>query len=204
MKDIPTTTELPRPGSNLDRWIHAQLSHSTGGISIAALRMAFEDWLTHLCHNPAEQLELTQEAAHMAQQLARYALHAGHPTCKPCVEAVLEDHRFAHPSWKNWPFNVISQSFLLTQKWWHDGTTGVRGVSPHHEAVVSFTCRQLLDIVSPANFIWTNPEVLERMAGTSGASLWQGFQNFAEDARQLQAQAAPLGTEAYEVGVNVA
>ena len=31
---------------------------------------------------------------------------------------------------------------------------------PHHEQVVSFVGRQLLDAVSPANFIATNPEVL--------------------------------------------
>lgn len=63
-----------------------------------------------------------------------------------------------------------AEQLVLTQKawnagqqWWYDTTTGVRGVSPHHEAVVDFTVRKLLDMVSPANFGTTNPELLERM-----------------------------------------
>ncbi|MDO8449718.1 MAG: alpha/beta fold hydrolase [Rhodoferax sp.] len=203
MTNTPTPA-LPQPGNTLDRWAHAQLSPLTRGVSTAALRMAFDDWLTHLSHNPAEQLELTQKALQSIQQLASYAPRATQTSCKPCIEPLVQDRRFTHASWQTWPFNVISQSFLLTQQWWQDATTGVRGVSPHHEAVVSFTVRQLLDMISPANFVWTNPEVLEHAAKTGGASLWQGFQNFVEDAQRLRAQSPPPGTDAYQVGKNVA
>lgn len=197
-------TALPQPGNTFDRWAHAQLSPLTRGVSTAALRMAFDDWLTHLSHNPAEQLELAQKAVQSIQQLASYAPRATQSSCKPCIEPMVQDRRFSHASWQTWPFNVISQSFLLTQQWWQDATTGVRGVSHHHEDVVSFAVRQLLDMISPANFVWTNPEVLERTAKTGGANLWQGFQNFAEDMQGLRAQAPPPGTEAYQVGKNVA
>jgi polyhydroxyalkanoate synthase len=193
MKNTPTSA-LPQPGNTLDRWAHAQLSSLTRGVSTAALRMAFDDWLTHLSHNPAEQLELTQKALQSIQQLASYTPRATQTSCKPCIQPMVQDRRFTHASWQTWPFNVISQSFLLTQQWWQDATTGVRGVSPHHESVVSFTVRQLLDMGSPANFVWTNPEVLERTAKTGGANLWRGFQNFVEDAQRLLAQAAPPGT----------
>ena len=52
----------------LDRWAHAQLSPFTRGVSTASLRMAFDDWLTHLSHNPAEQLKLLQRAMQSSQQ----------------------------------------------------------------------------------------------------------------------------------------
>ena len=39
-------------------------------------------------------------------------------------------------------------------------TSGVRGVTRHHEAVASFTARQILDIFSPSNFLATNPDLL--------------------------------------------
>ena len=198
------TAALPSPGSNLDRWAHAQLSPLTRGVSTAALRMAFGDWLTHLSHNPGEQLELAQTAAQMFQQFATYVAQAAQSHCEPCVEPMVQDHRFADPAWQGWPFNVVSQSFLLTQQWWQDATTGVRGVSAHHEDVVSFTVRQWLDIFSPANFIGTNPEVLQRTATTFGANLVQGLQNLAEDTQRLQAHAPPVGTEAYQVGKNIA
>ncbi len=195
---------MKQHGQNLDRWIHAQIAPLTRGVSTAALRMAFEDWLTHLSHNPEEQLELTQKAVRSIGQLAGYTLQASQHDSSHSVAPLLEDRRFAHPGWQTWPFNVMSQSFLLTQQWWQDATTGVRGVSHHHEDVVSFTVRQLLDVISPANFIWTNPEVLERTALTGGKNLVQGFQNFAEDVQGLIAKAPLPGTQAYQVGNNVA
>ena len=38
------------------------------------------------------------------------------------------------------------------QQWWHNATTGIGGVSAHHEQVVAFVARQLLDTVSPVEF----------------------------------------------------
>jgi len=184
--------------------IHAQFSHFTGGISLAALRMAFEDWLINLSHNPAERAELGRKSLQMLGRQLDYALHASRGSYRPCIKPMLQDRRFAHTSWETWPFNAISQSFLLTQQWWHDAATGVRGVSKHHQDVVSFTIRQLLDMISPANFIWSNPEVLARTMQTGGANLWQGWNNLIEDAQRRQAQAPPLGTDAYQVGRDIA
>ncbi len=192
------------PGPILDRWTHAQWSLFTRGVSNASLRMAFDDWLTHLLHNPAEQLALTHKAWESGQQWLVYVAQAQQSGCSPCVKPMVQDTRFAHPRWQDWPFNAMSQSFLLTQQWWHDAATGVRGVSPHHEAVVDFTVRQVLDMVSPANFVATNPEVLERTVQTLGANLQQGFQNWLEDGQRWRTHAPPKGAEAWQVGVNVA
>jgi polyhydroxyalkanoate synthase subunit PhaC len=188
----------------LDRWAHAQLSPFTRGVSTASLRMAFDDWLTHLSHNPAEQLKLLQRALQSSQQWWGFVAQAQLAHCKPCVEPPVQDTRFAHPSWQNWPFNALSQGFLLTQQWWQDACLGVRGVSPHHEAVVNFTVRQMLDMVSPANFFLSNPEVLARTQQTGGANLRQGLSNWLEDVQRWQAGAPPPGAEAYRVGHEVA
>jgi polyhydroxyalkanoate synthase len=188
----------------LDRWAHGLGSPLTRGVSMASLRMAFDDWLTHLSHNPAEQLKLLERGMQNAQQGWTYALQAHLMHCKPCVEPVVQDTRFVHPGWGRWPFNLMSQSFLLTQQWWQDATHGVRGVSPHHEAVVSFTVRQWLDMVSPANFWLSNPEVLERTHTTLGENLRQGFQNWLDDVQRSQTGAPPPGAEAYQVGRHVA
>ena len=166
--------------------------------------MAFDDWLTHLWLNPAEQLKLWQGAIQGAQQWGHFAVQAHQPHCKLCIEPMVQDTRFAHPGWAIWPFNAISQAFLMSQQWWHDATLGVRGVSPHHEAVVNFTVRQILDMFSPANFGLSNPEVLERIQQTGGANLRQGFQNWLEDVQRWQAGAPPPGAEAFQVGRDVA
>lgn len=166
--------------------------------------MAFDDWASHLAMNPAEQLKLLQLGVLSAQEWAHYAAQAHDQHCKPCIEPMVHDTRFSHPGWQAWPFNAISQAFLLTQQWWQEATTGVRGVSPHHESVVNFAARQCLDMVSPANFVLTNPEVWQRTQETMGANLRQGFQNWLEDAQRWQRGQPPAGTEAYQVGQQVA
>lgn len=201
-KTIPGA--LLKPSNLLDRWAHVQMSPLTRSTSTAGLRLAYIDWLTHLSQNPAEQFSLMRKAQEYFVQLARYIPEATGSSCKPCIGPVVHDRRFLHAGWQTWPFNVWSQSFLLTQQWWQDATTDVRGVSPHHEDVISFTVRQMLDIISPANFVATNPEVLQRSAETGGANLLQGFKNYIEDVKRLQAHSGPAGLDAFEVGKEVA
>jgi polyhydroxyalkanoate synthase len=201
-KTIPGA--LLKPSNLLDRWAHVQMSPLTRSTSTAGLRLAYIDWLTHLSQNPAEQFSLMRKAQEYFVQLARYIPEATGSSCKPCIEPLVQDRRFLHAGWQTWPFNVWSQSFLLTQQWWQDATTDVRGVSPHHEDVISFTVRQMLDIISPANFVATNPEVLQRSAETGGANLLQGFKNYIEDVNRLQAHSGPAGLEAFEVGKELA
>jgi polyhydroxyalkanoate synthase len=195
---------LPRPGSNLDRFAHARLAQLTGGISPAALGMAFDDWFKHLSHNPTEQAELARKLVEALGRMPGLVLQAGRAPGTPGIEPGLPDRRFIHPGWQTWPFNVMSQSYLLTEAWWRDATTGIHGVSPHHENVVSFTVRQLLDMASPANFPWANPEVLERTVQTGGANLVQGLRNLMEDARRQREHSPPAGAEAFRVGRDVA
>lgn len=193
-----------KPGHPLDRWAHVQLSPLGRGVSTAALRMAFEDWATHLSHNPGEQLELAKRAWEGFKKLAAYLPRSVQTPCPPCVNPLVQDRRFNNENWKTFPFNVLSQSFLTTQQWWQEATTHVRGVSGHHEEVVSFTVRQMLDMVSPANFVPSNPEVIVRAAQTGGLSLWQGFHNLVQDAQRLSTGAPLLHTDAYPVGKVVA
>ena len=126
------------------------------------------------------------------------------PDCEACVELAPNDKRFAGDAWRGWPFNAISQGFLFTQQWWHHATTGVKGVSAHHEDVASFVARQMLDVVSPANFLLTNPEVLEATFQQGGMNLVRGAVNFWEDQRRAVEGQRPVGTEAFQVGRDVA
>lgn len=191
-------------GPTLDRLLHAMLGRCTLGISPAALALAFEDWLTHLALAPGKQSELVDKALRKLNRLALYAANAARGTCPACIEPLPQDRRFTHEAWQRWPFNLYYQSFLFQQQWWHNATTEVRGVSAHHEQVVTFVMRQWLDMFAPSNFVTTNPEVLAETLRTGGANLTQGWRNWWNDIERLAAGRPPEGVEAFTPGRDVA
>jgi len=193
-------------GDLADRLLHSTIARATFGLSPAALAGAYLDWASHLAFSPGKQLQLVAKAADKWTRLQQYAARsaAGASSLKPCVEPLPQDTRFSSPEWQAWPFNVISQAFLLDQQWWHVATTGLRGVNKRHEEMVAFGARQALDMFSPSNFLFTNPRALKRTRETGGANLIAGAQNFFDDWRRAFNGERPAGAEKFEVGRNVA
>ncbi|HWB49697.1 MAG TPA: alpha/beta fold hydrolase [Stellaceae bacterium] len=209
-KDLSTAVGLPEgvaasQPAGLDQPFHAAMARITGGLSPLALGQAYADWIQHLMLSPDKQVELVQKAARKWQRLFAYCAHAGlDPACPVCIEPLPQDKRFTGEPWQRWPFNTLYQSFLLTQQWWHNATTDVPGVSRHHQDIVSFAARQVLDVVSPANSALTNPVVLEQTAHQGGMNFMRGVQNFWDDWQRITSGAGPVGTEAFKVGREVA
>jgi polyhydroxyalkanoate synthase len=189
-----------------DRSLHAGVARFTAGLSPAALTHAYLDWATHLVFAPGKRLQLIDKAMRKAVRFTNYAVRCareqGSTEC--CIEPLPQDRRFAGESWQRWPYNFIYQAFLLQQQWWHNATTDVRGVSTRHEDIVEFASRQILDMVSPSNFVSTNPEILLHTLRSSGSNLLRGWQNFLEDWERTISGKKPAGTEQFLVGSNVA
>ncbi|HUZ75926.1 MAG TPA: alpha/beta fold hydrolase [Stellaceae bacterium] len=201
----PGATADIEPRPSIDRLLHAALGRVTAGLSPAALALAYADWAVHLWSAPGKQQQLVEKAARKAVRFATYAARQlSEPDCAPCIEPLEQDERFTSAAWQRWPFNFIYQTFLLNQQWWHNATTGIGGVSRHHEEVVSFAARQWLDVFSPANFIATNPEVLAATLREGGQNLARGAMNFMADWERTVAGRPPVGSEAFEPGENVA
>jgi polyhydroxyalkanoate synthase len=191
--------------TGFDQPLHALLARMSGGLSPLALGQAYADWVQHLLLSPDKQGELARKAARKWERYLSYCARAGRNTdCPACIEPLPQDKRFSGDAWRRWPYNALYQGFLLTQQWWHNATTGVPGVSRHHEDIVSFLARQALDIVSPKNFPFTNPEVIEQTQRDGGMNFVRGTRNFWEDWRRLAAGEKPPGTEAFRVGRDVA
>lgn len=195
-------TDLPTPA---DRMFHALMGRFTGFISPGSLTLAWMDWLVHLSASPGKQQLLAEKAWRKATRLALYAARtlAG-GDCAPCIEPLIQDRRFRAPQWQSWPFCFIYQDFLLQQQWWHNATTGIGGMSEHHQQVASFASRQLLDMMSPVNFIATNPEVLDAISRQGGQNLLRGLQYLVEDWERTLGGHPPPGAEKFRPGHEVA
>ncbi len=190
----------------LDRATHAAMSKVTKGASPAALGEAYLDWLVHLSTSPGKQMELSEKAFRKWLRFSRYAM-TGTETgseAAPCIEPLAQDDRFSGEAWQKWPYNLIYQSFLMNQQWWHNATTGVRGVTDQHENVLEFMGRQILDMFSPANFLLTNPEAQAKTREEGGQNLVRGFKTWLDDLERQKSGASPAGTEAFRPGHEVA
>ena len=204
-REIAEAISFPVSSATIDRFVHAALGRMTMSISPAALMLAYLDWQVHLAIAPGKRGELAQKAMRKAVRFAVYAARAMvQPDTPPTIEPLPQDRRFRGEDWQEPPYNLIAQSFLLTQQWWHNATTGVFGVSPHHERVVSFVARQILDMFSPSNFPTTNPEVIKATLAEGGANLYRGAVNFMEDWERAIAARKQVGAEQFPVGERVA
>ena len=188
----------------LNRLLHAWQALFTLSVSPVALWSAYSDWAGHLANAPATQLALLEEAYGDWMRLAAYVCRRAFMSDGPFIEPPPHDRRFSDATWRKPPFDVVYQSFLLWQQWWHDATVGVRGVAPANERIVEFTMRQFLDLFAPANSPLLHPTILEATASERGQNLVRGFFNFSEDLQRVLAGRRPVGAEKFVPGREVA
>jgi polyhydroxyalkanoate synthase subunit PhaC len=117
--------------------------HGSRGLWPAALAHAHLDWATHLAFSPGKRLQLADKAVRKTVRFANHAWQCalqGHKeeAPQPCIKPLPQDRRFGGEAWQKWPYNLIYPAFLLNQQWWHNATTGIRGVTKKHEEMVEF------------------------------------------------------------------
>ncbi len=195
------------PGrEDLDRYLHYLLARMTSGVSPIACASAFLDRGAHLAGSPGLQLELAGDAAKQWQRFGDFfrAAACSSTGIAPSVMPQPHDHRFRSESWNVFPFNVFAEAFLLSEEWWHTAATKVRGVEKGSQNRVDFMIRQALDVLAPANFVMTNPDVLARTRAQAGLNLVGGYFNYLDDLMRLQNHEGPQGVEKFKVGETLA
>jgi len=199
----PSSVPLPH-GDPLDVPLKTAIARFANGISPASLATAQADWLIHLLVSPSKHAQLASTALRNWLLWLQCSAESWRGDTAGRVVPPSEDKRFSRPEWSLPPFHALAQGFLLWQQWWGEATTGVRGVSKHHEEVVSFTARQWLDMLSPSNYPLLNPQVLKETLGSGGGNLASGFANWFRDAVAVAAGAKPRGVDAFRPGQAVA
>ena len=189
----------------MDERFKAGLAQLTHGVSPAGVFGIYANWLAHLALSPGKRVELLQQAAAMPVRLANYARSAAlDPETAPCVTPGAGDKRFSHEAWRSWPYNLLHQSFLMTQEWWREATTDIDGLSPEDARAMNFLVRQALDRLAPSNFPWTNPVVAAKAVEENGANFARGARHLIEDMTHAMSGEPPAGAEHFLVGRDVA
>ncbi|PTV94829.1 polyhydroxyalkanoate synthase [Rhodobacter aestuarii] len=189
-----------------DRMVHALMGKAEGGLSPVSLWLAWADWASHMAMSPGKQAEVGFNAMARAQKLAaevQCQLKGGRLDGEACVEPIKSDRRFASPDWLTFPYSLYAQGFLATQAWWQETATGLSGVEKKHEQLVEFYGRQMLDMLSPSNFLATNPALIARTQEEGGQNLVRGWKHMAEDMRHalFHDEEAPAFTPGENVAV---
>lgn len=198
-KDVQPPQSPPPPvttPADLDRILHAWENRFTGGQSPSTVSLAFKDWAAHATNAPFETMVLGRTALEQWLRFARTAMGREKP-----IAPQPDDHRFADPAWQQHPYDLLVQAVLLGEEWWDSVARSPGGVSRPNERIVAFTVRQWLDMLSPSNVPWLNPEVIEATRATGGRNFLDGLTNFLHDLTAAQTGVADSG---FTVGGNIA
>jgi polyhydroxyalkanoate synthase subunit PhaC len=108
----------------------------------------------------------------------RLAGEAAAPVATPAAN----DKRFSDPEWSsNQFFDFLKQFYLLTTSWANKLVAEAEDLDPHTKQKAEFYVRQIINALSPANFVLTNPELLRETLSSNAENLVRGMHMLAED-----------------------
>ena len=114
-----------------------------------------------------------------------------------------KDRRFASPLWRANPmFDMIRQSYQLIADHMLRGVEAIDGLPADQKEKLRFATRGFVDAMSPSNFAFTNPEVIEKTIETRGENLLKGLEHMLRDVGK--GQLTHTDPDAFEVGRNIA
>ncbi|GHG90517.1 class I poly(R)-hydroxyalkanoic acid synthase [Pseudodonghicola xiamenensis] len=117
------------------------------------------------------------------------------------------DRRFANPLWDTHPyFNFIKQQYQINAEAIEQAVASVDTIDEIEKRRLKYFARQIVDLMSPTNYLATNPDALERALETEGQSLVDGLENLIADLEANQGElVVRLADEsAFQVGGNIA
>jgi polyhydroxyalkanoate synthase subunit PhaC len=145
----------------------------------------------HMALIPPERLSEIQK---------EYFTEFAHLATNP--EAIeVKDRRFSGKAWHSSWSKMIAATYLLNSKHLIALAKAVEA-DEKTKVKILFTTEQMIDALSPSNFIATNPEVLENIISTQGQSIQNGIVNLLGDLKK--GKVSQTDESAFELGKNIA
>lgn len=163
----------------------------------------FQNVVSVILKNPEKlwqmQLAYWEDAMKLAQTQFTHWLEG---TSMP-----ITDSRFSSEDWLHNPFfNLLSQQYLLASEHMNRLFAQMEYPDKNLAKRLQFFTRQYLDALSPANFLYTNPQLMDETLKSHGKNLLHGLHNLLSD---LEVGSARLiikmtDTDAFKIGENLA
>ena len=115
---------------------------------------------------------------------------------------VLSDKRFSAPEWQSNPLTAYHAASYLLNAEFLAALADAVDAPPREHQKIRFAVQQMVDAMSPANFLATNPEAQQKLIDTKGESLTKGLSNMLSDMQK--GRISQSDESAFEVGRNVA
>lgn len=176
----------------LVRAISQRESHDQGlqGPGTDVYMKAAGAYVAEVLNNPAKLME--HQVQYWGKTL-KHVVEAQQMLVKGQLKAPHDDHagdrRFKNPLWDTHPyFNFVKQQYLITAESIESAVADLDHLEPNDKKRVEFFSKQIVDLFSPANFLSTNPDALEKAVETNGESLVRGLENLVRDIESHQGE----------------
>ena len=185
-----------------------QVDPSLNGPAPELFTKAATAYLSEMMANPAKLVE--HQVSYWGKTLKHYVeaqqvLATGE--IKAPADPGPKDRRFANPLWDTHPFfNYIKQQYQMNAEAITTAVGDMESLAPGDRQRVEYFTRQIVDMLSPTNFLATNPDALEKAVATDGQSLVQGLENLVRDIETNDGDllVTLADREAFTVGQNIA
>ena len=140
---------------------------------------------------------------------AQQALAQGKPpeAAEEETDPLHDDKRFSNPLWNTHPyFRYIKAQYALNRQAIEDAVSALDDLDDKEKRRLEYFSRQIVDMMSPTNFLGTNPDALEKAVETEGESLVKGLENLINDleANRGEMVVRLADDSAFELGENIA
>ena len=112
------------------------------------------------------------------------------------------DRRFANPAWQSSSLHAFNAAAYLLNGKFLAAMADALQVPSKAKQKIRFGVEQMVNAMSPANFLFSNPEAQQKIIETKGESLSAGLRHLYEDIQK--GRISQSDESAFEVGRNVA
>lgn len=176
-------------------------AYSLDPFGIMPLGMSIiEAWCSHPDMFQSRCRDFWANLLEMQQQVLLRSMGSMLPDFVPAVSA---DERFRDKAWMESPwFDFLKEYYLLSTRAIEDAIYATPDVPEKNKRKAAFWARHTLNALAPGNFLWSNPEALNRFISTGGQSLLEGYRQMLDDFHK--GEISMVNEAAYQLGKDIA